>query len=213
MGTIGPKSEYYRKAAASVIKALKARGFEGYYAADRDEARELALSLIPEGSSVGWGGSMTLNETGVIDALKNGNYEVISRESAATPEERKKVFSRIAVCDCFLMSTNAITQDGQLVNVDGTANRVAFLCFGPASVIVVTGMNKLVTSVAEGENRARNVAAPPNAMRLGRNTPCAVTGKCADCQSEDCICCQTVITRRSPKGRIKVILVGEELGL
>ena len=213
MNSNSPKFEYYRKAAATVIKALKARGFEAYFAADRDEARELALSLIPEGSSVGWGGSMTLSETGIVDAVKNGSYDAIVREKAATPEERREVFSRIAVCDYFLMSTNAITVDGQLVNVDGTANRVAYLCFGPANVIVVTGMNKLVATVAEGESRARNVAAPPNAMRLGRRTPCSVTGKCADCQSDDCICCQTVITRRSPGGRIKVILIGEDLGL
>ena len=111
------------------------------------------------------------------------------------------------------MSSNAVTMDGELVNIDGTGNRVACLCHGPENVILIVGMNKVVKNVEEAISRVRNIAAPPNAVRLSKNTPCSKIGRCADCQSDDCICCQTVITRRSAvQGRIKVILVGEELG-
>ncbi len=201
-------------AAKTVIAGLKKRNMEGFYAADRGEALKIALSLIPEGSSVGWGGSVSVAEIGLQDAVKNGNYRVLDRANAKDDEERRQIYAQMGVCDFFLMSTNAITYGGELVNVDGTANRVAFLCYGPSNVIVVAGVNKIVKDVNAGIDRARNVAAPANAVRLGRATPCTRTGKCEDCQSPECICCQTVITRRSSKaGRIKVILVGEDLGL
>ena len=134
------------------------------------------------------------------------------RESSSK-EEQKDIYSKICGCDYYFTSTNAITLDGELVNIDCTGNRVAFLCFGPDNVIVVTGMNKVVPDVAAGISRTKNVAAPPNAVRLNRNTPCAVTGRCGDCKSPDCLCAQTVVTSFSPTpGRITVILVGEELG-
>jgi hypothetical protein len=148
-----------------------------------------------------------------LDAVRAGNYQVLDRDTAVTPEEQKKMYGAICVADCFLMSTNAITLDGELVNVDNRGNRVSFLCFGPDKVIVVTGMNKVVSDVPSGLRRARDIAAPPNTLRLNRKTPCAVTGRCGNCQSPDCICAQTVITRRSAfKDRIIVVLVGEELG-
>ena len=117
------------------------------------------------------------------------------------------------MADYFLMSTNAITMDGELVNIDGRSNRVSCLCWGPQNVIIIAGMNKVALDVESALKRVRNFAAPPNAVRLNKNTPCAQTGKCADCYSPDCICSQIVITRRSSTpNRIKVILVGEELG-
>lgn len=171
------------------------------------------LDIIEKGKSVAWGGSMTLAETGIMDAVKNADYEIIDREAAKTKEEQKEVFGKICGCDYFLMSSNAVTLDGELVNVDGRGNRVSFLCFGPENVIVVAGMNKVVPDVESAIKRVRNIAAPPNTVRLNKSTPCAVTGKCADCVSPDCICAQTVITRLSAiPNRIKVVLVGEEFG-
>ena len=208
-----PTKEYYRNAAQTVIKNLKKRRMDGYYCETREEAVKLALSLMPEGSSIGWGGSVTLSECGLMDAIGGGKYELIDRSVAKTAEENKAVHAKIFGCDYFLMSTNAITYDGELVNIDGRSNRVCFLCYGPENVIVIAGMNKLESDVDSAIKRVRNVASPKNALRLGRNTPCAATGKCADCLSPDCICAQTVITRMSQiPGRIKVILVGEELG-
>ena len=208
-----PKKQYYENTANTIIKNLNKRQMNGYYCPDTESARKKVLELLPEGASVGWGGSMTLNETGILPAIIEGPYREINRDKAITPEEQKKVYSEIFSCDYFLMSTNAITLDGELVNVDGRANRVAFLCFGPENVIVVAGMNKVVPDLESAMKRVRNIAAPPNTVRLHKNTPCAVTGRCGECLSPDCICSQIVITRRSGvPGRITVVLVGEELG-
>lgn len=210
---MNPKKQYYENAAKTIIQNLEKRHMKGYYCPDSESALKKVLELIPEGSSIGWGGSATLDETGIKKAVCEGSFEVFNRDTAKTPEEQKKVYTQICGCDYYLMSTNAITLNGELVNVDGRGNRVAFLCFGPGNVIVVTGMNKVVADVDTGIKRVRNMVAPPNTVRLGRNTPCAVTGRCADCLSPDCICAQTVITRLSMvPGRITVILVGEELG-
>ncbi len=208
-----PKKQYYKNAAETVIKNLEKRNMQGFYCDTAADAVALALSLMPEGSSVSYGGSMSLSESGLMDAVRAGNYHLIVREDAKTKEEQKAMYAEMVNSDFFLMSTNAITLDGELVNVDGRANRVSFLCFGPENVIMIVGMNKVAADLDSAMKRARNTAAPMNTVRLSRNTPCAVTGKCADCQSPDCICAQTVITRRSHiKNRIKVILVGEELG-
>lgn len=210
---MGAKQKYYENVAETIIKNLKKRRMEGYYCENSQKAVEKVKELIGEGKSVGWGGSMTLAQTGIMDAIKSGSYNVYDREAAVTDDERKEIYCKICGCDYFLMSTNAITLDGELVNVDGRGNRVSFLCFGPDNVIVVAGMNKIVTDVDAGIARTRNMAAPPNTVRLNKNTPCSVTGECADCLSPDCICAQTVITRLSMiPNRIKVILVGEELG-
>lgn len=208
-----PKQKTYELTARTIIRNLEKRQIEGHYCPDRFSALEKVLSLMPQGSSIGWGGSMTLGEIGLIDAVKNGPYDVIDRAAAKTKEETKAIYSRIVGADFFLMSTNAITLDGQLVNIDGHGSRVAFLCYGPDNVIVVAGMNKVVRDVEAGIQRVKTTAAPPNAVRLERPTPCTSTGTCSDCQAAGCICCQTVVTRRSAvPQRIKVILVGEELG-
>lgn len=210
---MNPKKQYYENAANTILRNLEKRQMKGFYCADVESAGKKLREIIPEGSSIGWGGSMTLNETGIMSVVCDGTYTVLDREKAKTKEEQKKIYGEICGCDYFLMSTNAITLNGELVNVDGRGNRVSFLCFGPEHVVVVAGMNKVVTDVDEGIKRARNMAAPPNAVRLNRSTPCTVSGKCADCLAPDSICSQTVITRRShvPE-RIIVILVGEELG-
>lgn len=209
-----PKQIAYKNTANTIIKNLAKRSMEGYYCETKEEALAKVLELMPKGSTVGWGGSMTLNETGIMSAIKNGDYDIIDRDVAKTKEEQKTVYARMINADYFLMSTNAITMDGELINIDGRANRVAFLCFGPENVIIVTGMNKVVSDVDSGIKRTRDIATPANTVRLNRNTPCAVTGRCGDCLSPDCICNQVVITRRcsGAPGRIKVVLVGEELG-
>lgn len=213
MEGLNPKQKYYETVANTVIQNLNKRQMEGFYCPNKESALEKVLELIPKGSSVGWGGSMTLVETGIMDAIKTGEYKAIDRDTATNSEVQRKIYGEICCSDYFLMSTNAITLDGELVNIDGRGNRVAFLCYGPQNVLIVTGMNKIVTDIEEGIKRTRNIAAPPNCVRLNRNTPCAITGKCGDCFSTDCICSQLVVTRRSTiPNRIKVILVGEELG-
>lgn len=208
-----PKQENYKNLANTIIKNLGKRQIEAYYCEDKVSALEKALKLIPKGSTIGWGGSVTISQIGLIDAVKNGDYTIIDRDKAINLEEQKEVYSQICSSDFFLMSTNAITLNGELINIDGRGNRVAFLCYGPENVLIVAGMNKVVSSIESGFERVSNVAAPPNAIRLNRKTPCAITGKCEDCYSPDCMCSQFVITRRSGiPNRIKIILVGEELG-
>lgn len=210
-----PKQQYYENVANTIIKNLNKRQIEGYYCKDKNSALQKALELIPKGASIGYGGSITIEEVGLMEAIRSGEYRVINRENTnlISVEEQRKMYSEICCSDFFLMSTNAITLDGELINIDGRGNRIAFLCYGPQNVLILTGMNKVVTDIEEGIKRARNIAAPPNAIRLNRKTPCAITGKCEDCYSPDCMCGQLVITRRSGiPNRIKVILIGEELG-
>lgn len=202
-----------RLAAQRVIQALKSRRMDGYYAENRAEALKIALSLIPEGSSVGWGGSTSITEIGLKDAIRQGNYRAVDREAAPTPEEFRRIEKQCFLADFYLMSTNAITEDGQLVNLDGKGNRVAALCYGPDQVLVIAGMNKLVRTLDDAISRTRNTAAPINAQRFTGDTPCRQLGTCGDCRKPDCICNQLVITRGSMiPGRVKVILVGESLG-
>lgn len=210
---MSPKKQYYENTAKTIIANLEKRQMKGWYCEDSAAAVQKVLELMPEHASVTWGGTMTMEECGLTDALKKGNYTLIDRLAAKTPEEKKQLFARAVCADYFFMSTNAITLDGELINVDGAGNRVACLCNGPDHVIVLAGMNKVVKNVEEGHSRARNTAAPINTLRLNKKTPCAVTGRCFDCQSPDCICSQIVVTRRSHiPGRIQVILIGEELG-
>lgn len=202
----------YDKAGPAVAEAMKKRGFEAYYVSTAEEAREKALELIPENSVVSWGGSMTIDEIGLKQAVIDRGCKVINRDEAESPEERMELMRKALTCDVFLMSANAISEDGQLVNIDGNGNRVAALCFGPKAVIVVAGMNKVAGNLEEAYARARKFAAPVNAQRFNLATPCGKTGLCADCLSPECICSQMVVTRRASGGRIKVILVGADLG-
>ena len=210
---MNPKKENYKNLAKTVLKGMEKRHMESYYCETSEEAKALALSLVPAGSSVSFGGSVTLGETGVLEALRSrDDITLYDRDNASGPEEVKQIMHDALSCDYYFMSSNAITHDGELVNIDGNGNRVAALIYGPENVIIIAGMNKITKNVEEGISRVRNIASPPNCVRLNKNTPCAVTGVCGNCLA-DTICDQIVITRasRMPK-RIKVILVGEELG-
>lgn len=202
------------KLAEKVIKGLESRHMCGYYAEDKAAALKKALELIPEGSSISWGGSMSVDQIGLRDAVRNGKYEIIDRDTATSPEERKELMRKAFFADFFLGSTNAITEDGILVNLDGYGNRVAAYVFGPDKVLLIVGMNKIVKDQEDAVKRTRNEAAPLNAQRFEIGTPCKKTGSCADCKSPDSICAHMLITRVSMvPGRIHVILVNDDLGL
>lgn len=207
------KQQAYVKMAAGMIENFKKRGFDGYYCNSKEEALEKALEIIEKGSTIAWGGSESIKEIGLLEALKNGEYTLYDRATAKTKEEQKEMYLKHMSSDYFLMSSNAVTLDGELVNIDGNGNRVACLIHGPENIVMVVGMNKVATDVDSAIARVRNMAAPPNGVRLGLTTPCANTGKCGNCLSQDCMCCHTVITRKCRViNRIKIILVGEELG-
>ncbi|MBQ6587340.1 MAG: lactate utilization protein [Butyrivibrio sp.] len=196
--------------AKKVIAGLESRNMTGYYAANKEEALKKALELIPEGSSVTMGGAMSAHEIGLVEAVKNGNYNFIDRDKA---EDKRAAMLAAYDADVFLVSANAMTEDGVIVNIDGNSNRVSAIAQGPKKVLFIVGMNKICDDVDGAMKRARNVAAPINAQRFGLNTPCAKTGSCMNCKSPDTICCQFLITRFSRhKDRIHVILVNDNLG-
>ena len=196
--------------AKKVIKGLESRNMTGYYAANKEEALQLALGMIPEGSSVTMGGAMSAHEIGLVEKLKSGNYNFIDRDAY---EDKRAAMLMAYDADFFLSSVNAITEDGVLVNIDGNSNRVSAIAQGPKKVLFIVGMNKVCNDVDSAMKRARNVAAPINAQRFGLSTPCAKTGACLNCKSPDTICCQFLITRFSRhEGRIHVILVNDSLG-
>lgn len=208
-----PKQMYYEKRAQVLLKNLRSRHFEAYYCPNREQALAKALELIPQGASVGWGGAMSAQQIGLIDAVKAGNYRLIDRDTAETSQEREALMKQCFTADVFLCGANALSLDGQMVSIDGTGNRLAAIVYGPEKVLVVAGMNKVCDTLEDAMTRARTVAAPMNKQRFAVQTPCEVTGACADCKSEGCICNQILITRNCrPNGRIKFILVGEELG-
>jgi L-lactate utilization protein LutB len=209
-----PKELYYEKRGNILVKNLQNRHFEAYYCANREDALKKALELIPEGASVGWGGAMSAEQIGLIDALRKGNYKPLDRETCKTAQEREQMYLAGLHTDVFLTGANGLSLDGEMVNIDGTGNRVAAIVYGPKSVLVIAGMNKVMDTLEDAITRARTVAAPMNQQRFGLKNPCTVTGSCADCKSESCICNQILITRHCrPVGRIKFILVGEDLGL
>ena len=209
-----PKKTYYANAAKTIIKKLEYRRMEGLYCDTVEDARKLALSMVPADASVSFGGSVTLAETGILPGLKERtDITLYDRSTGKNPEEVTEILHKAFFSDIYFMSTNAITMDGELINIDGTANRVAALCYGPKEVIIVAGINKIVSDIESGYKRVKDIASPQNGIRLERDTPCALTGKCGNCIGDACMCSQTVITRRSAvPGRIKVILVGENLG-
>lgn len=202
-----------QKLAEEVAKNLRTRHFEAYVANSVDEARDIALGLIPKDHVVGWGGSVSVDQIGIKGALKSRGTPVIDRSVAKDRAEGVKMMKACLTCGTFLMSANAVSADGVLVNIDGNGNRVAPLIYGPDSVVVVVGTNKIAPDIESALKRARNVAAPVNAQRFDVKTPCKVNGSCANCKSPDSICCNVNFTRICrPKGRIKVIIVTEELG-
>lgn len=207
------KKKFYENQANTIIKAFKKRQIEGYYCATAKEAKEKAINLMSENSTISWGGSKTLDQIGIKEALKEKNFNLLDRSQASSNDEVRSIYLQTFDADYYLMSSNAITLDGKLINIDGNGNRIAALIYGPKNVIVIAGMNKVTLDEDTARKRVRNMASPPNTVRLNCKTPCATTGMCHNCFSEECICCQILITRfsRTPN-RIKVILVGEELG-
>lgn len=203
----------YENQAKSIVEKLQTRKMEGYYCDTMEEAEEKVLELIGEGvKTVGYGGSMTIDDSDLKDRIVAAGHDLIRREDYKEPGLLEECNARLINADTFLMSTNAITLDGELVNIDGKGNRLAFLLYGPKQVIVIAGMNKVVSGVEDGIRRVRNIATPPNTVRLNCDTPCAKTGRCGNCLANS-ICCQIVTTRASIiPNRIKVVLVGEELG-
>ena len=208
-----PRELYYEKRGKLLVKNLISRHFDAYYCADRKEALAKAMELIPEGASVGWGGSMSAVELGLLDVVRSGNYVALDRENAKTQDERDQLAKDCLSADVFITGANAMSMDGQMVNIDGTGNRVAAIIYGPKQVLVIVGMNKVCDSLEDAVRRARTIASPMNKQRFNNETPCAITGTCADCKSEGCICNQIVITRHCrPVGRIQFLVVGEDLG-
>ena len=207
------QSDFYKLQAMTLIKNLEKRHMKGFYCATKEEALRLALSLIPENSSIAWGGSESIKEIGLIDALYAANTYTLYDRAKVKPEQIDYTLRQAYFADFFLMSSNAITLDGELINIDGTGNRVSALTFGPKEVIMIVGMNKVTKTIEAAIDRIQNIASPQNALRLNRKTPCGATGVCGNCLSPDCMCMHTVITRNSRvEGRIKIILVGENLG-
>ncbi len=208
------KYEIVRLRMERTAEALRKNNFFAVCADNCDEAVEIIENLITEGSTVAVGGSMTLSEAGVLDLLRSGRYEFYDRyEPGLTSDQINFIHKKAFSCDAYLCSSNAVTENGELYNIDGNGNRIAAMIYGPESVIVVAGYNKIVSDVNEAHKRIKEFAAPANAMRLSCNTPCAITGKCCDCHSDSRICSTSVLLGyQQKKDRIKVILVGEELG-
>ena len=200
--------------AKKVIENLKRRRMEGYFCKTKEEAMAKAIELIPEGSSISWGGSVTIRDMGLTEYLKNGNYEAYDRD-IVSPEEQQEIYRKTFSMDTYLTSANAISEDGIIVNIDGMSNRVAAIAFGPKQVIMIVGMNKIAKDVDAAVKRARGTAAPINAQRFpAKNMPCRFDGVCHNCKHPNRICCSTVITNFNRiKGRIKVIIVNEDLGM
>ncbi|MBQ5782460.1 MAG: lactate utilization protein [Oscillospiraceae bacterium] len=196
------------------IDALKRNQFDAFYAEDSAQALEIVKGLLKPGTTVDRGGSLTVEQTGVLDYIRSGLFNFVDPYTAPTEAQKMKLMESRFTCDTFLCSANAIISDGTLYNVDGACSRVAPMLFGPKQVIVIAGKNKIVDSEQEAKHRLQTVAAPANAKRLNAQTPCTFDGVCHECKHEKCICCSTVITRfNRVKGRIKVIIVNEDLGL
>lgn len=206
------KQEYILLA-DKLIMNLEKRGFIAYYCPTVSEVNDKIFSLISKDKTIAWGGSVTLEQLGIIEKLYDEGYTLIDRDNAKTPEERITLMKQSLLCDTYLASANAITMDGILIHIDGNGNRVAAITYGPESVILVVSMQKVCATIEMAEHRARNYAAPVNAIRLHTNTPCKKTGECHHCQNDESICSYILKIRRSkPKGRIKVVLTPEPLG-
>ncbi len=208
-----PKEIRNQKLAEKLIKNLRQRHYEAFFCKNSEAIRKKVAELIPEGSSISWGGSASIRETGVTDMLKKGNYQIYDREDATTTEEKTSIYRKAFACDYYLSSVNAMSEDGQIVNIDGNGNRVAAITWGPRHVIFVVGLNKVCQDIDTAIKRARSVAAPINMARFDLKTPCQTDGSCHDCKSQDSICNYISILRMShPAGRHIVLLVDEDLG-
>lgn len=194
-------------------QALEKHGIKTRIVATAEEAKEIILEQVQPGQGVGVGGSCTIESLGVVPELEAKGCPVYWHWRGQTPDEVNELRRAQLTCDVFLASSNAVTQDGRLVNIDGIGNRVAAMVFGPGKVILVCGQNKVVPDLEAALDRIHNVAAPQNARRLNTGTPCGVTDRCNDCYSPRRMCSVTVIIERCPhKTDLEVILVREDLG-
>lgn len=194
-----------------LLKNLKLRGFEPYYVESSEEAKKLISEIIPAGSSIGFGGSVTVTEMGLLPYLAERGYVLYHRSMPKYTAE--EIYSLNHTADWFCSSTNALCESGDLVNIDGRANRVAEMLYGPKNILIVCGVNKIVKTIDEGIFRTRNIASPKNCVKLDKKTPCAVTGKCMNCNSPDTICKATVIQHHPTSGkRVCIIIINENLG-
>ena len=197
-----------------LVKNLKRRNIEAHYCPTAQEAVAKVMELIADGSSVTWGGSMTVRDMGIPQALKDrGNLKVLDRDVVESPEEKQQMYLRAFTADVYLSSATAISEDGVIVNIDGNGNRVAAITWGPKKVIFIIGLNKVAQDVKAAVARARSIASPINAQRFDINTPCQVDGVCHNCNSPESICSYIHLLRNSrTAGRHVVVLVGENLG-
>lgn len=206
---------FREKQVERTINALKKNNFEAFYVPDSKAALEEVMKRIPDGSTVGVGGSVTLGQIGLMDALKNRKIQLIwPFQQARNDEERLELIRKSFCSDVFLSSTNAVTEDGRLFNVDATGNRVGAMFIGPKKTIIVCGVNKMVKDLEAAEKRVREWVAPQNAKRLGRKTPCVETGVCGDCSSPGRICnIHVTLVKKPSRIDVVVILIGENLGI
>ena len=214
-----PIEVYWQIRLKEVATALEANNFTVYQAADLDMAKKIVMEeIFPStgAKSVSWGGSMTLTASGICDAIKNlPGLEILDTfDRTLTPEENSALRRRSLLVDLFIAGTNAVTEEGVLVNLDMLGNRVGAINFGAKNVIILLGRNKIVPDLDAAMFRIKNYAAPANAMRLDKKTPCTKTSYCEECKSPDRICNVWSITEKSfPKGRIRIILINQDLGL
>ena len=210
---MAPKEQRNGHLAQTIIKNLQRRHIEGFYCPTGDEAVKKVSELIEDGSSVTWGGTMTVRDLGIPQMLKDrGTLQVLDRDMVETAEEKQAMYLRAFTADVYLSSANAISEDGVIVNIDGNGNRVAAITWGPKKVIFVIGLNKVAQTVEAALARARSTASPINAARFDIKTPCQIDGVCHNCNSADSICNYVHFLRNSPRGRHTVVLVGEALG-
>lgn len=209
----------------TVIKALENNNMTGIYAPDCNAAVAEVEKLLKDGDTISMGGTMTAKESGIADLIKSDKYNFLDRNAPGlTADDIKNIYAKTFGADVFVTSTNAITENGELYNVDGNSNRVAAMLFGPEKVIVIAGYNKIVPDIKSAVQRVKTIAAPANCVRLNMKTFCSEKGKCVSlstkesdicdgCKSDDRICSNyTIMSRQRRKGRVYVILVGEELG-
>ena len=208
----------------TTLKNLKRNKMEAYYVDTKEDAQKLVRTLISKGDTLSCGGSVTLKQTGIYDIISSEDYIFLDRSACETPEQVEEVYRKTFCADAFFTSANAVTENGELYNVDGNSNRVAAILYGPKSVVCVCGVNKLVKNIGEAITRVKTKAAPPNTVRLGIETPCAKTGECISlkkdnpemcegCYGDGRICCNYVVcAQQRHVNRIKVIIIGEEYG-
>ncbi|WP_195987421.1 lactate utilization protein [Clostridium sp. D53t1_180928_C8] len=195
------------------LEALRKNNMEGYLINTENELINKIEELVNKGSKVSFGGSMTLFEAKIMEHLRSGRYELLDRyKEGLTADEIKEIYRKSFFCDAYFTSTNAITEEGELYNVDGNGNRVAAMLYGPDKVIVIAGVNKIVKDINEAIYRVENLAAPANAKRLNRKTPCTVTGKCMNCNSPERICREYTVIKKPVPNRIFILLINETYG-